>query len=427
MKYKLNQNQINQIQLEENPFFKRDIIQDIGIDIFKKTDFKMIAMWATSVGKTIFVCKIMKRIQTKHPDKKMHVCVPTETLQLQWLAKIEEFGIKNTEVYIINTYLKKNFEVEELPYFLAVDECHIGVSNPDTKAAAINDFDIRCKLYLSATLKNEQIRYLASKGIINNFEITLKEALLLGLVPEFSIYNVYVDLEDKEKERLEKVYEKYTEYLDFFENHGYKNLPKQEPYIEGVDPKMVKIMYYQAQGKRASIISIINNAANKIRAVRDLLPVLEKRKTILFSKNIATAKKLASLDKTMSIYHSQQTGASGNRNLEAFKNNETNCISSVGKLIAGFDDESTDSLIRHSFDSTAHSGIQSIGRLLRIDPNNPDKYPIIINLICRPFNGITPNDNFWINISLKGLNQEWIELPDLITLLTKKFNEGQSN
>ena len=59
----------------------------------------------------------------------------------------------------------------------------------------------------------------------------------------------------------------------------------------------------------------------------------------------------------------------------------------------------------------------SLKRIIRSDPDNPDKYGIGINLVCRPFDDIIPADNHWVKISLAGLNAEWVEVDELIEKL----------
>lgn len=413
MKIKLKQEHINTIIAESDLYKKRDIIQDIGKDFFKESGFNLVCTWATSLGKTVFACKIMQEIRKKH-DKEIHVCVPYTNLKTQWEKTLKDFNITNVEVFVIDTYMKN----PQSPFLLIVDECHFKISNPETQASVINDFPVKYRLYLSATLKNTQLEYLASKNIINEFEITLKEAKLLGLIPSYEVYNVYVDLTEEEKNKYSLAIDTYNKYMDFFKSHNIDKLGKSPPIIPGYPDKKVAGMFFQALGSRSKFMAVIHNAQNKIKAVEKLLPVLKGRKTIFFSKNSTTAAKIASIGK-MALYHSKQTPKEAKKNYEDFLEGNNIWISSVAKMIAGVDDKNIVALVRHSFDSVSNAGVQSLGRLLRPDTNNPDKRCIAINLICRPFETYTPNDNFWIAISLKGVHTKWVEVDELIDILNK--------
>lgn len=412
MIYKLNQNQIEQIQEEIDKNKKKDLIQDIGIDIFKKSNFNLICTWATSVGKTVYACKILKKIRQTRSDE-IHVCVPYEPLKEQWEKTLKQWGIENVKVFIINTYLKE----ERNPYMLIVDECHYMISNPETKASLINDYKIKYRLYLSATLKKDQLHYLAEKGLKDRFEITLKEAKLLDLVPDFEIYNVLVELTPTEKENYKKYIEEYNYAMDYFRSFNINKLPKFCPTIPGEDPKVVSARYYTAMGKRAKYIAILYNAKNKIEVVKQILPYLSCRKTIFFAKSVKVATQISKLD-DMLLYHSLQHKNLASKVLDLFLKGEKNKISSVNKLIAGIDDKYCDTIVRHSYDSTVQSSIQSLGRLLRI--NNDEKVAVVINLVCKPFEDITPNDNFWISNANRGLSVEWVHIEELIELLKEK-------
>lgn len=57
-------------------------------------------------------------------------------------------------------------------------------------------------------------------------------------------------------------------------------------------------------------------------------------------------------------------------------------------------------------------------RILRIDPNNPDKTGIMINLVMQPYDEILPCDNTWLHIGLRNLDYDFITFPELYKILT---------
>lgn len=420
MKYTLNQSQIEIIQGIKDPYKKRDYIQDeIGIPLFKGSGFNLVCTWATSIGKTIFACKIMKKIRDNGISHEIHIVVPYQTLKDQWEEEIRKFELENVKVFIINSY----FKIKQYPYLLIADEVHKQISNPETIASKINDLPIKYRLYLSATLKADQIKYLKSKGLHTEFNIDLKVAGLLDLIPKFSVYNIYVDLTDKEKEKYKKSFTDFEFNMDFFKAYGISKLPASPPSIPGEDDKKVRIMYYQAQGARAKYMSVIANAENKLKVIKELLPYLEERRTIFFSKSQKRATTIAKMN-NMAVYHSGQSLGVQKQNLEDYVNNKHYQIASVMKLIAGFDDPTSDTIVREYFDSTKQSSVQSCGRIIRYNKNDVNKSPAVLNLVCRPFDDITPSDNWWINISTQGMTPKWVEL-DEIKLILKNLTDNK--
>lgn len=407
----LTQNQVNQIHGEPDKYKKRDIIQDIGIEEWKKANGNLVCTWATAVGKSVFATKLIKRLR-KQTNAEIHITIPTNALREQWEKHVE--GIPNVHIFTIHSYAKLE---NPKPILYIADEAHFSLANPDTVFSCINDFDIPYRLYLSATLKTTQLSYLAKQGFKSEFNITVNEAVLLGLVPEFEILNVNVPFTNAEKLAYKKAVENEEKGKAWFGKFAIEKLPKSIEAAEKAtknDP-YTKGMYYLWMRGRSKRVALVSNAENKIPYLRAILGYLNK-KTIIFSKTIKNCKEIAKLG-DMAVYHSQQSDKAAKKQLDTFLNNEKSKISSVNKLIAGFDDEATEVLVRHSFDSSELNGIQSLGRLLRVDPNNPDKAPMMINFVVEPWENTRPCDHYWLDIGLKRLKRKSVTLKELINEL----------
>jgi superfamily II DNA or RNA helicase len=414
MKYKLQQIHIEAIQKEPDKFKKRDLIQDIGIKYFIETKGQLLCTWATATGKTVFALKIIKLLR-KQSLGEIHIVLPTNALLEQWQTHTQ--GIENIKIFIINTYSKLP---PQNPLLLIVDECHIGVAKEGTGFANIHNFKPKFRLFLSATLKNEQLRFFQTIGLKDEFHISLQEASLLELVPKFEIYNVYVPFTKQEQLLYKAVTEQESRCKTYFSNFGVDKPLVSAAQIKALtqEPQAVGINFNWLR-TRTKRIGLLSNAQNKLVYLRELYPYLYK-KTILFSKSIAKAKEIAKLDSTCLLYHSQQSAKVATKNLNAFLESENAKISSVYKLIAGLDDETAECILRESFDSTKQSAVQSLGRILRVDPNNPDKAPMVINFVIEPFDEIIPSDSIWLQIGLRGLDSQFITLPELIQICKQK-------
>lgn len=352
MRYKLNQKDIEILKLIPDPFKKRDYLQELGIDYFQKSKGKLICTWATATGKTVLALKIIKKLQLKHTGE-IHITVPTDILKEQWEKNLSDF--KDVKVYTIHSYLK---QATCVPKLLCCDEIHIGIATEEGEAFnKINDVPAPFKLYLSATLKKLQLKYLATKGMFDEFNIGISEALMLDLVPPLSIYNVTVPFTEKEKSDYVDAITRETKALDWFSFFNIIKLYNVPPIIPGENSAPMFYSYLRARSKR---INLVTKASNKEGYVQKIVDFLKGRKIILFSTSQKQADEIHKLIPESTVYHTGIKKAK--ENYDKFINNEINIISSVGKLIAGLDDACTDSILRISFFSTESATKQSLGK-----------------------------------------------------------------
>ena len=356
MKYRLSQHDITNLLKIEKVTDKQNYIQDLGIEYFVKSHGNLVCTWATATGKTILAVKIIKKLLEKNPDFIIDIVIPFDTLKKQWE---KHFDNPNVKVFILKTYNKLNRK----PFLLVVDECHLGVSNIESKEANnLLDFGAKYKLFLSATLKKTQIQFLKSKGIENEFYIPLEESILLKIVPKLKIINIPVDFTEAEKEKYSKAIFNEAKCKAFFSRYSIENIPDSESSLpETEDPKITKIMYYMWLRARNSRVHTIYNATNKVQTLKEINDLLQHRKIIY----ITTTQKNADIIKTqlkVTAYHSGIKPKIAEKNLDDFYNNETTKIASVMKLIAGFDDACTDTLVRSSYFSAKAGTVQSLGK-----------------------------------------------------------------
>lgn len=411
MIFRLNQNNIEDLQKIDDPFLKRDYLQELGIQRFQESKGKLIVTWATATGKTVLALKIIRKLQQKHSGE-IHITVPSDNLKLQWEKQLKDF--ENVFVFTIHSYIKKE---QTEPILLICDECHIGIANEESIAFnKINDSKAKFKLYLSATLKKDQLKYLAKFDLKNEFKIGIEEVILLKLVPPVKIYNVYVPFTDIEKKEYIRIKEREESALNWFSFHGFDKIPQKIPDIKDVDKKEVTKIFYSYMSARAKRIKLVTQSYYKERFVKAILKMLENRKVIIFSTTQKQADLLAKHIPDSLVYHSGLKEEKALKNYTKFITGECQIISSVGKLIAGMDDACTDSILRASFVSTESVTKQSLGRILRIDPSNPNKTGIMINLVIEPWADVIPCDNIWLHIGLRKLDYEFLTLQEFYNI-----------
>jgi superfamily II DNA or RNA helicase len=416
-KLKLSQNEINNLIKIENKFKKRDYIQELGINYFVQYKGNLLCTWATSLGKTVLGIKIIKGLR-KLSNREIHITVPTDTLKKQWDKQVKD--LNNVTVFTIHSYCKlKN----PSPFLLICDECHIGLGSEDSEAFnKINYFKAKYKLYLSATLKVAQKKFIEKTAKIKTeFNITIKEAEILNLVPKFKVYNVRIPFTSLEKFHYINAETTKQKSINYFGFLGFQKIPHLKSFPIIIDPntkkditKEAKLMAFFWMKARNKQVSLIYKAENKLRVLKEIYPFIKTKKTIFFSKFQKNADDIYKINKDkIGIYHTGIKKNIADKHLQNYLDNISTQISSVNKLIAGLDDECSDMIIRSSFDSTELSGIQSLGRILRVNPNDPDKAPVMINFVMEVSDGLSAMDNYWIRNSMRTIEVEEITLEKL--------------
>ena len=95
---------------------------------------------ATGVGKSYIAVLAIKLCNERHPDKKINIVVPTTVLAEAWTdekkGNIKLHGLKNVEVYVINSYVKEQHECA----LLVIDETHVATGSKSKTFNTVKSF-----------------------------------------------------------------------------------------------------------------------------------------------------------------------------------------------------------------------------------------------------------------------------------------------
>jgi superfamily II DNA or RNA helicase len=184
--------------------------------------------------------------------------------------------------------------------------------------------------------------------------------------------------------------------------------------------------------KRAMINrdAIITNASIKIPLVVEILNHF-KKKSIVFTKSKAISlsleQKLNSIKIKSKIYNSDVSDNHKKLILEAFTYNMIDCIICINELKEGLDIPEIDLIIRHSFNGTQTDAQQILGRAIRLDENNPNKYSLLINFYVKDFTYRSVKykspDIHKLEYAYKGLPINWVESISDIKSATDRAEE----
>lgn len=169
----------------------------------------------TGSGKTYISILAIKKLNVSIPDAIIHVVVPTTKLKDDWCNKenghIITHGLNNVEVFVINTYIKK----ARACTLLVIDEGHRVAATTFLKT--ITNCTYTYIMVLTATLerldgKHEIIKQYAP--IVHT--LTEEQAIQRGFIVPSAIFNLLIELNDKEKKEYGTIDNLYNQYFKYF-------------------------------------------------------------------------------------------------------------------------------------------------------------------------------------------------------------------
>lgn len=429
----------------------KDYVQDYIINKSLRGGHKNIAyMFYTGFGKTRTAIKIKDRFLIKKPDAKINVVSPSGNLQKRWAG--EDVKLNS---YVINSFTMNFSDEKRNCNLLFVDEAHHCLNEDSIYFSNLIKCNADYKILLSASLSKKHLNYLKRNNFSYVFELKISDGQFLGLIPEFSIFNLPIDLTLTEKIKYAKEQEIIDKYIDLFspltiafEDSEYMtekflsavlltkgkkaridNLEKDASewldYIYKVlidNNRKIKdkdIIIFCAKTLKMALLrreGIISDAVNKINTLIELIKEFD-RKNIIFTKGKTTSikveQKLNSINIKAKTYNSDVSDKLKKLTLEAFEHNMIKSLICINELKEGLDIADIDFIIRHSFNGSQVDAQQILGRALRLDENNPNKHSLLINVYVKNFNYSSKHykssDISKLEYAYKGLQVKWIE------------------
>jgi len=462
----------------------KDKIQDAIITkwLNPKLEFKGIGFMQafTGFGKTYIASKIFKRYRAKFSDN-IVVIVPNTNLYNDFVQIGKELGLENYYVYIINTYVMSEDESIVRDCGLCfMDELHRMCSEMSEyfqKAIPMTRF--KYFLGVSATLEKKHIEFLEVYNIKEVFTITVAEGMKLEIIPEYSVYNVGVDLTPKEKYdfyKHDKVFKSAFELFkigggwDEFDlmmacsmAKGFKSKVNRSIGESNTTEEATSEMWCMLVGENIDslqglsnyeIVSrikskafiarnamqdrekIINNSENKKFAVLDILKVIDKRNESKDEKDYSITF-MNSIDRVTEIeqscgnigfsYHSKLGTKTKKDRLNKYRQGVFYHLLTIKSLDEGFSERKASIALYEAYSSKVRQTVQRFGRVIRLDEKNPEKKPIAIFLYCNPFiiedveAEILPNDYKKLHsIQKELLNINYINMEKCLEILKRR-------
>lgn len=181
-------------------------------------------------GKTYVAVLAIQRLHRKYPDVPVDVVVPSTPLYYDWVdpknGHIKVHGLKNVEVFVINTYCKFG---RRNPGLLIVDEIHKAGSTEFFKifevAGCVKKLE-RTKqdtyiLGLTATLERLDGKHRLLQEYCPVFDtVTIEEGRKEGYVSNYKVYNWGLELNEEDRVEYDKWHNIFNNSFGKF-NHNF--------------------------------------------------------------------------------------------------------------------------------------------------------------------------------------------------------------
>jgi superfamily II DNA or RNA helicase len=349
----------------------------------------------TGVGKTKLGCDIADIIISKAKKlkkfAKVLIIVPTENLRdNEWNNELIKWGYaslkSHIEIQCIQTvykYLNRHYDL------VIVDELHTTLSEQYSNFFRNNTYEHI--VGLTATIEDEYKANLLSDFAPVVHKTSVEDALRMELISPFTIYNLAVPFTEEEQKKYKAInflYGRAESGLGGkFKSFETANRYRDSKYAK-TNPEMYKHaqMFWSQMGNRRRLLA---SASLKIPTTKAIVDKFPDRYTLLFSEAVQMAEDLQiniNSDKEIcTIFHSDTKKLKKevkNENLSKFcdRRNKIRVLSTVKALNAGLNIPHCSLGICIAGSSKTLTDIQRRGRVCRLDPNDPNKRAIYVNL-----------------------------------------------
>lgn len=419
----------------------------------------------TGFGKTYVILLIVERMTKKFPNYRTTVIVPSRPLKDAWEKEVLRMKLPNVKVYVVNTYVGLPEGHPDLNVdLLAADEVHHYASeDADFFNKVLPRTNYKYFIGASATLEKEEIQFLARCSVKLFDTVTEQEAEINGWIAPSIVYNLKVPFTEADRKYSAKLNQQFkTNFAKLNHNFGLmmacsggnkqfkvmingaafwqtgKEWREWWAASQGWDitlgddhdwsPK--SIIKYAITGTRSmkERKELLYNVPSKNDVVLQLLDheYFKGRRIIVFYETQKSAEELQKLrPDIVRVYHSdletqiingKKYGSTRLRKMiiEEFEddNSPITVIACVKALDEGFNVESVERNVQHSYTGKVRRDKQRRGRAGRIDYENLEKVAVSVNLYMDDSQEVK-----WLKSKqLKAKKAIWIESIDDISL-----------
>lgn len=375
---------------------------------------------ATGSGKTKLGCDVIniilqEQLKKGNKEPKALIIVPNQNLRdNEWLNELLNWNYQDLLPYIQIECIQSAYKYYNKHYNIVVcDEIHTQLSEMYSLFFIQNKFDHI--IGLTATIEDEDKKTLLSSFMPVVHKTSVQDAIDLGLIAPFEIYNLSVYLNEEEKKKLKAINYLYGQAEKAlggkYECFSNANIYRHQKYktMNPTRHKAANMLWIQMAKRR----KILNEAASKISMTKQIIDKYPDKKTLVFCKSVKMAEDINNkLGNESVIFHSNAKRLPKKerfQNLDDFSNGKYRILVSVDALSAGLNIPKCELGICVAGTSKVLEDTQRRGRIVRRDESNPDKVGLYFNLYV-------PNtqDEKWLKSRLKDVDEKYVKYVDFL-------------
>lgn len=343
-------------------------------------------MGATGFGKTRVALKIIKWLQSLHPEITIIVVVPTTGLQEQWVEELDKFGCSReyVEVYVINSVIKNTHTCN----LLILDECHRYASADFKKVFDMVTYNMI--LCLTATFERlDGKEKLIAKYAPVVDKVSIQECLANKWVSNYKEYVVVIEPNDLDE--YDKLTAEFMTHFEFFDydfgtamsmvgKNGWKNRYNYAKEICQNSAQLkdtFKTVTIHAMGLMRAMQArkkYISSHPEKLRVAEEIIAHRPNSKIITFCATVAMAEQIQE-----GYVYTGKDSKKGNRvTLNEFSKMKSGVLNTVKKANEGINLPDLDVGIMLGVDSSKIKHAQTRGRVVRYQEGKNAEYFTLI-------------------------------------------------
>lgn len=394
-------------------------VQKEGLTSWRLAGYAGTLEMATGTGKSRCGVLAAKRFVENNPDAKILVLTPTRTIRDNaWKDEFKKWGQKklfdkNVETECIQSAYKRSGEHFDL---VIADEIHNYIIHDGTEKYSYYQFfennTWNGLLGLSATIDDQQRLNLNAVAPVV-YSVGTKQALDLGLIAPFKIYNVPVQLTPVEKKKLDGLDKQFDSTFPMFQYDlglMYRAMGDKDFYANycrfhkyDYDDKFIRDAPYICNKAISGRKKLLSECEGKLKAVVKINKALRSSTGIVFGNTVDFADKVAGIiGDTCVVFHSKIGKKAKEAALKKLQDGRTkvNLISTAKALNEGANIKGLTYAIVAAGTSKQRDLIQRIGRAVRFEEG---KQATIIQLYV-------PNskDEQWLRKRQESFDVEWL-------------------
>ena len=363
---------------------RRNEIQQLAIANFKQSGEGILNI-AMGVGKTKIGIDISKDYQ------KVLIVAPYVALLESWKEEFKKWNTSDSNVTYTTTASLKKYKGLEFDLII-LDEIHLFSFNQLEKIPKSKK-----RLGLSGTISLNTAKFIKeSIGLAVIFNYSLEAAIRDNVIADYRIKIVDVFLDDTEKyiqagtkkNPFLTTEKKQYDYL----TSNFNRLKFAEWNSIGEEAKKLRLAKMQVASKRSNLIY---SCKSKLKAAKEIIEMFSNDRILIFSTLTESANYLSEF-----THHSKSKVSY----LQDFSDGKIDKLAVVNMANVGLNIKPLHKAVVHQFQSSPETAKQRIGRLLRLEYDNPDKVGEV--WIVRAMN---TTDEQWVKSALIDVPSSKIE------------------